>query len=117
MLVCMGSCCFALAGNEAMFHPTLLLSGRADTDSSGSSRQSTPRILGVAIFIRRNASGGVRCWQVPYNRSLTCAHGVLASAVIKFHYITGQYSGRPGCVDLHRRLVVESVHGARLCLR
>ena len=71
MAAAMDSCCFALVGDEPLFHPTMLLPGRADPDSSGSSRQSTPRVSGVAIFNRRDANGAIGRWQVPANMILT----------------------------------------------
>jgi len=43
----------ALVGCEAVFHPALL-PGRADSDSSGSSRTSAPRVPDAAIFDRRS---------------------------------------------------------------
>jgi hypothetical protein len=45
---------YALVGCEAVFHPAMLPPGRADSDSSGSSRTSTPRVPDVAIFDRRS---------------------------------------------------------------
>src|SRR6185312_7838927 len=49
---------FASKDGKACSHPALLLPGRADTDSSGSSRQSTPRVPGAAIFDRRSLVAG-----------------------------------------------------------
>jgi hypothetical protein len=44
----------ALVGCEAVVHPAVLLPGRADSDSSGSSRVSAPRVSDAAIFDRRS---------------------------------------------------------------
>lgn len=44
----------ALVGCEAVVHPAVFLPGRADSDSSGSSRVSAPRVPDAAIFDRRS---------------------------------------------------------------
>jgi hypothetical protein len=45
---------YALVGCEAVFHPAMLPPGRADSDSSDSSRTSAPRVPDAAIFDRRS---------------------------------------------------------------